>query len=295
LDDKEKEQFEELDEVDRPYNFLPQKFECLRKVPMYQDLVREHFERCLDLYMCPRLTRKKIQVSDPNTLIPEMPSPNDLKPFPTQVSIDFTFHKTCVRSISVSPCGKYLASGDQDHNVVIWDVKSTRILRKYKLHNPVVDCVEWCPSTKSCLLSIVNEELVYIVQPQLYSKSSTEHTTSLIDSCEQQYLIDVKASDQKEKFVKWKFVKDECIGMKMIQMDFSKIMSKIVWHSKGDYFATMAHNIQTSSQVMIHSISRSTSMRPFTQSKGIVQSISFHPTKPHFFACTHIQVFQYNL
>ena len=68
--------------MDRPYNFQPQKFECLRKVPMYQDLVREHFERCLDLYMCPRLTRKKIQISDPNMLIPEMPSPNDLKPFP---------------------------------------------------------------------------------------------------------------------------------------------------------------------------------------------------------------------
>ena len=82
LDEEEKKQFEELDDVDKPYNFLPQKFDSLRKVPMYQDLVREHFERCLDLYMCPRLTRKKMNVTDPNTLIPELPSPNDLKPFP---------------------------------------------------------------------------------------------------------------------------------------------------------------------------------------------------------------------
>lgn len=73
------------------------------------------------------------------------------------------------------------------------------------------------------------------------------------------------------------------------------IIKQVVWHSKGDYFSTMAHNIQTSSQVMIHSLSRSNSTRPFTQSKGIVQSISFHPTKPHFFACTHMHVFQYNL
>ena len=112
-----------------------------------------------------------------------------------------------------------------------------------------------------------------------------------MENWEKQYIVDAKASDQKEKFVKWKFENDGCLGSRMIKMDFGKIISRIVWHSKGDYFATMANNIQTSSQVMIHSLSRSNSTRPFTQSKGIVQSISFHPTKPHFFACTHMQVF----
>ena len=84
-----------------------------------------------------------------------------------------------------------------------------------------------------------------------------------MDQWEKQYQLDVKANDQKEKFVKWKFENDGCLGMKMIKMDFNKVISKIVWHSKGDYFATMANNIQTSSQVMIHSLSRSNSTRPF--------------------------------
>ena len=92
------------------------------------------------------MTKKKMNVTDPNTLIPELPSPNDLKPFPTKVSVEYKFHGTCVRSISVSPCGKFLASGDEESNVVIWDIKTTRILRKYKLKNPVIDCLEWCPS-----------------------------------------------------------------------------------------------------------------------------------------------------
>jgi ribosome biogenesis protein ERB1 len=73
LDDKEKEEFEKLDREDRPLNFLPQKFEALRKVPLYQDLIREHFERCLDLYLCPRVLKKKVNVSDPQQLIPELP------------------------------------------------------------------------------------------------------------------------------------------------------------------------------------------------------------------------------
>ena len=163
LDEDEKKQLEEMDDLDKPYNFVPQKFDALRKVPMYQDLVRENFERCLDLYMCPRMAKKKMNVTDPNTLIPELPSPNDLKPFPTKVSVEFKYHKTCVRSISVSPCGKYLASGDEDHNVVVWDIKSTRILRKYKLKNSVIDCLEWCPSKQNCLLAVTNEDLVYMI------------------------------------------------------------------------------------------------------------------------------------
>jgi ribosome biogenesis protein ERB1 len=135
-----------MDDSEKPYNYIPLKYDCLRKVPMYEDLVREQFERCLDLYMCPRMTRKKMNVTDPNILIPELPSPNDLKPFPTKESVEYKFHKTCVRSISITSCGKYLASGDEDHNLIIWDVLTARILRKYKLANAITDCVEWCPS-----------------------------------------------------------------------------------------------------------------------------------------------------
>jgi ribosome biogenesis protein ERB1 len=61
---------------------LPAKYDALRKTPLYEDLIKEHFERCLDLYLCPRLLRKKVNVSDMSQLLPEMPSPNDLKPFP---------------------------------------------------------------------------------------------------------------------------------------------------------------------------------------------------------------------
>jgi ribosome biogenesis protein ERB1 len=208
LDEDEKKAFEEMDDSEKPYNFLPQKFDSLRKVPLYQDLIREHFERCLDLYMCPRMMRKKVNVQDPNTLIPELPSPNDLKPFPTMHSVEYAFHKTCVRSISLSPCGRYLASGDEDFNVVIWEVGTARILRKYKVENKVVDCVAWSPSKTNCVLAVSNEELVYVFCPALYSKSLSKQTEESMASWANQYSIDVKASDTKEKYVKWSFEKD---------------------------------------------------------------------------------------
>lgn len=39
FDEKEKEQYDKMDESDRPINYVPQKFECLRKVPLYENLV----------------------------------------------------------------------------------------------------------------------------------------------------------------------------------------------------------------------------------------------------------------
>lgn len=198
LDENEKEEFEKKDPEDRPYNFLPQKFEALRKVPLYQDLIREHFERCLDLYLCPRVLKKKVHIDDPTKLIPELPQPSDLKPFPTAVSIEYKFHTTCVRSISVSPCGQYLASGDEDGNLVIWHVETTRILRKYKLDNKIIDCVEWNPSKERCILTATNEEIVYVINPGLSTREINSSTTDLIDQAEKNYNQDVLLNDKKE-------------------------------------------------------------------------------------------------
>jgi ribosome biogenesis protein ERB1 len=94
-------------------------------------LIKEHFERCLDLYLCPRLLRKKVNVKDPTKLIPELPSPNDLKPFPSVLSIEYNFHKKGVRALAISPNGLYLASGDEDSNLVIWHTRTSKIVRRY--------------------------------------------------------------------------------------------------------------------------------------------------------------------
>ena len=108
------------------------------------------------------MLRKKTNVVDPNALIPELPSPADLRPFPTKLGVEYKFHQTPVRAISVSPCGKFLASGDQANNLVIFDVKTSRILRKYQLENDVVDSLEWCP-TRYGLIAATNDSCVYLI------------------------------------------------------------------------------------------------------------------------------------
>ena len=206
FDEQEKEEWEKADEEDRVLNYVPQKVEALRKVPMYQDLIREHFERCLDLYLCPRLLRKKVNVTDPSKLIPELPSPNDLKPFPVQVSIEFNFHQTTVRTIAVSPNGLFLASGDESHNLVIWNTRSGKIVRQYRLPNKIIDTIEWCPTIDQCLLAVTNEDQVHLVAPELFRKDVNRRTKDIFAEAEKKYKLDVAAEGEKrEQFCKWVF------------------------------------------------------------------------------------------
>lgn len=72
-------------------------------------------------------------------MIPDIPNASELKPFPSKVAISFKGHSTQVRSISVSPCGKFLATGDQSGNVYVWDVLTSWLQWKYKFST--VDCV----------------------------------------------------------------------------------------------------------------------------------------------------------
>lgn len=83
---------------DREKNYLPQKFDNLRRVPVYEKLIRERFERCLDLYLAPRVRKRKVHV-DPDSLLPELPPPSSLRPFPSFPNIYYRGHKNRVRAI----------------------------------------------------------------------------------------------------------------------------------------------------------------------------------------------------
>lgn len=66
---------------------------ALRAVPSYSDFVTERFQRCLDLYLCPRVlrTRLNFQQSD---ILPSLPTTKELKPFPSLQSLPFFGHST---------------------------------------------------------------------------------------------------------------------------------------------------------------------------------------------------------
>jgi ribosome biogenesis protein ERB1 len=86
FDEEEKKKWEQQESEDRRTNFMPQKYSSLRLVPAYDNFIKERFDRCLDMYLCPRQLKMRAQVN-PEDLLPQLPKPRDLQPFPNTLSI----------------------------------------------------------------------------------------------------------------------------------------------------------------------------------------------------------------
>ena len=100
----------------RPYNFTPNKFDCLRHVKGYDNFIKERFERCLDLYLCPRKLKKRLNI-DPESLIPNLPKPRELKPFPNNLCLQYLGHSKAVHALCVSPDGQFLVTASEDKSI----------------------------------------------------------------------------------------------------------------------------------------------------------------------------------
>ncbi|OII71893.1 uncharacterized protein cubi_00701 [Cryptosporidium ubiquitum] len=111
LDEDEISKLEKEGELES--TFIPSKYDCLRKVPAYDKLISERFERCLDLYLCPRAMKMRMNV-DPESILPPPIDTNDLKPYPTSIRIRYDFDQLIDSKniqMSASPDGFWLAVG----------------------------------------------------------------------------------------------------------------------------------------------------------------------------------------
>lgn len=153
LDPDEQQAWEETEKGDRKKDFMPQKFASLRAVPQYKEFVQERFERCLDLYLAPRMRKTRLNI-DPESLVPKMPSPKELRPFPTMSALKYVHPgKARVRCISVDPSGNWLVTGAEDGVVRVWELSIGRLAWKSELGKGPVFSVEWCPDKDVALFA----------------------------------------------------------------------------------------------------------------------------------------------
>ncbi|KAJ3286890.1 Ribosome biogenesis protein 1 [Rhizoclosmatium sp. JEL0117] len=282
--DEEIAEWNALDPELRPHNYIPKKHPNMRSVGAYERFINERFDRCLDLYLCPRMIKKRINI-DPESLIPQLPSRKELEPYPTSLSIVYEGHTARIRCFSIDPTGKWLASGSDDCTVRCWELLTGRVVKSWKFDEPVMD-VRWNPNPAFSILALAMENDVILINPSIGTKDVTVATDEAFAN------IWNKESPTKMEWNK-PGPADFARGYRVV-LHFNKSVTNVVWHRKGDYFSTVCPE-GGGSAVSIHQISKKQTQHPFKKSYGLVQKVQFHPKKPWLFVATQRYIRVYNL
>ncbi|RYO29185.1 Ribosome biogenesis protein [Alternaria arborescens] len=300
LPDKAEEQaWLEQDEEDRETDFLPKDYAALRKVPGYETFVKERFERSLDLYLAPRIRRNRLNI-DPESLLPKLPNPEELKPFPTTCAAIFRGQEGRVRCVSIDPNGIFVASGGDDGYVRIWEILTGRQVWNAKLSDEeAVDAVQWRPTKDAAVVAAACGENVYLIVPfTLLSPDIEQASREVLDAGWGYATSKPKSNDgeaPKQAPGKWSRpgARLENKGV-LVQVEVRSAVKIVNWHRRGDYFATVSPRGQ-STAVAIHTVSKHLTQLPFRRLKGIAQTAQFHPSKAIFFVATRNTIRSYDL
>ncbi|KAJ2951501.1 hypothetical protein O0L34_g13653 [Tuta absoluta] len=295
LDKKELKEWNKLSETPwkRKYTFLPVKYPSLRAVPAYERFTRERFLRCLDLYLAPRAIKMRLTIS-PEDLVPKLPSPRDLQPFPTTEVLCLKGHTGLVRSVDFDPSGQYIVSGSDDGYVKVWETATGRCLRSIELKEPVTR-VAWTPATGLSLIAAAVGSKLLLLNPgsDIGCHRVAARTDELLEEPPPQH--DVVMDERTSAVSQWAAVSPEdwARGVRLAVTHF-RPLTHLAWHARGDYI-TVTLRDAAARAVVVHQISRRRSQLPFGRSKGLVQCALFHPIKPLLFVATQRVVRVYDL
>lgn len=322
LTEEEKKQWDETEISEREKNFVPQKYNALRKVPGYTESIRERFERSLDLYLAPRIRKNKLNI-DPESLIPELPSPKDLRPFPIRCSTLFSGHKGKIRTLSIDPSGLWLATGSDDGTVRVWEILTGREVYKVQLvdeddedNEDRIYCVEWNPDKTTGILAVAVGENIYLIVPPIFGYDIENNGKTKIENgygfdtfgtVKKSNLAsasgdneDMDSDNETAETVKKNVAQWNKPTQRQLEKDIAititckKSVKRLSWHRKGDYFVTIQPESGNTS-VLIHQVSKHLTQSPFRKSKGIIMDAKFHPFKPQLYVCSQRYVRIYDL
>lgn len=256
------------------------KYDSLQSLPSYKRFINDRFRRCLDLYLCPRKRILKPNITA-DELLPKLPKPEDLRPFPTWHSMSYVGHGGSVNSISIDPTGTFLVSASIDRSIKIWNIKTTRCLLTIELEsNPTK--VLWCPTNMVILICCYTK--LYLFTPNLIADKL------LISDIQKLMENNIQSKDDN-----WTGV-DEKLSVHgfHFNIEHSKDIIHCEWHNKGTYFATVTTEVGSRS-IMVHHLSNKTTQVPFGKLCGVTQNVAFHPNKPIIFVATQNYVKLYDL
>ncbi|KAM1242735.1 hypothetical protein ACFX2G_035058 [Malus domestica] len=211
-------------EEDRP-KFIPKRFANMRSIPAYENAVKECFERCLDLYLCPRVRKKRLNI-DPESLKPKLPSRTELKPYPVACYLEYRGHEDAVTSVSVEVSGQWIASGSLDGTLRIWEVETGRCVKICDI-GEAVKYVAWNPNPEHSIVAVSAGQDILLLNTGCGTEEVQKRTKELLS-------VEMPMPDDSASSVSW-LHDDKLEG---IRLRHSKTVASVEWHRKGDYLST---------------------------------------------------------
>lgn len=284
-EEKAKLEKEAADTNDTP--FIPSTFDTLRRVPTYADAVRERFERCLDLYLCPRARRRAPWVRDAASLLPDLPSPDDLRPFPRRLALrlaDAVGDRAPLRALAVDPAGQWVAAGGDAGVITVWCALTGRRAGAASVGGRV-RALAWRPTVKGVPLLAVaaGSSAVLLAPPGVGTDDQKAASAASLAAA-----LDA-ASGAAPGAAPWRALAATDVEAPptaaprpalAVRIALPAPATSVAWHAAGDYFVTACRTAPGASGVAVHRLSTGGSQAPFRRLKGPPAVASFHPTRP---------------
>ena len=158
-----------------------------------------------------------------------------------------------------------------------------------------VNVVRWRPGSDIVILCAATGENVYLCTPPIADPETEMKSREVLDAGWGYASQATTNNAKKEPVIQWSRpgsrLEDEGV---LVKLSLRKTVKTISWHRRGEYFATVSPQGQSSS-VAIHALSKHLTQLPFRRLKGLPQSASFHPSKPVFFIATQRMIRSYDL
>jgi len=237
-------------------------------------------------------------------LIPKLPSPRDLQPYPTIQSLIYKGHTDIIRTISIEPKGEYIVTGSDDTTIksilnfgickysmyynfnliLVWEIVTARCIKTI-MTNDVVRSVAWCPNPKLSLIAVASGKRLLLINPKVGDKMLIKKSDDILNEMPKNDIID---NDRIRTAVQWNLCDNNEyeVGIRIIINHFKEI-KQVTWHGRGDYLSAVMPE-GTNRSVIIHQLSKRRSQIPFSKSKGLIQCVLFHPIKPCIFVAVSI-------